>query len=109
MRDKIIEKLIKTETRRQKNVLNLVASENYVSSDVMRALGSALTNKYSEGYPGKRFYAGNEVIDEIEIICQERALKLFGLSAKKWRVNVQAHSGSPANLAIFAALVPLGA
>ncbi|MBI5742547.1 MAG: serine hydroxymethyltransferase [Candidatus Niyogibacteria bacterium] len=108
MRDKIIEKLIKEETRRQKDVINLVASENYVSSDVMRASGSALTNKYSEGYPGRRFYAGNEVIDQIEIVCRERALKLFGLNAKQWSVNVQAHSGSPANLAIFAALVPLG-
>jgi glycine hydroxymethyltransferase len=108
MRDKIIEKLIKEETRRQKNVVNLVASENYVSLDVMRASGSALTNKYSEGYPGRRFYAGNAVIDQIETICRERALKLFGLNDKKWSVNVQAHSGSPANLAIFAALVPLG-
>jgi glycine hydroxymethyltransferase len=108
MKDKIIEKLIKEEIRRQKNVVNLVASENYVSPDVMRALGSPLTNKYSEGYPGKRFYAGNEVIDKIETICWERALKLFGLNNKKWSVNVQPHSGSPANLAIFSALVPLG-
>jgi len=106
--DKEINNLIKQEEKRQKKVINLIASENYVSRDVLRALGSVLTNKYSEGYPGKRYYAGNKIIDEIESICKERALKLFNLSPKKWNVNVQPYSGSPANLAVYTALIPLG-
>src|SRR3989338_4344883 len=106
--DKEINNLIKKEEKRQKKVINLIASENYVSRDVLRALGSVLTNKYSEGYPGKRYYAGNKIIDEIESICKERALKLFNLSPKKWNVNVQPYSGSPANLAVYTALIPLG-
>lgn len=108
MKDKKIAQLIKKETTRQKKVVNLIASENYVSGDVQKALGSVLTNKYAEGYPSARYYGGNEVIDEVERLCQERALKLFGISVKKWRVNVQALSGSPANLAVYLALVPQG-
>lgn len=108
MRDKQIEKLIKQEKERQKKTISLIASENYVSEDVLRALGSEFTNKYSEGYPGKRYYGGQTYTDELEIICQKRALKLFGLSEKKWAVNVQPLSGSPANLAVYLALVPLG-
>lgn len=108
MRDIKIEKLIKKEKDRQKRVVNLIASDNYVSSDVLRALGSELTNKYAEGYPQKRYYGGNKIIDEIEELCQERALKLFKLNPAKWSVNVQAYSGSPANFAVYAALVPLG-
>lgn len=108
MVDKEIQKLIEQETRRQKSVINLIASENYVSQDVLRALGSPLTNKYAEGYPGKRYYGGNAVIDKIEKLCIFRALKLFKLSSKKWHVNVQALSGSPANLAVYMALVPFG-
>lgn len=108
MNDKEIEKLIKAESARQKKVINLIASENYVSKDVLTALGSELTNKYSEGYPGKRYYGGNEIIDQIETLCMERALKAFKLSPKKWSVNVQALSGSPANLAVYTALVPKG-
>ena len=74
----------------------------------MEALGSELTNKYAEGYAGHRYYGGNEVSDKIESLCKTRALKLFKLSPKKWAVNVQALSGSPANLAVYLGLVPLG-
>ncbi len=113
MKDKNIEKLIAKEGHRQRSVVNLIASENYVSRDVREALGSVLTNKYAEGYPGARYYGGNEVIDKIEKLAQSRALKLFGLSANPpaggWSCNVQPYSGSPANFAIYTALVPLGA
>jgi len=118
MKDKEIGKLIKEEEKRQKSVINLIASENYVSDDVLKALGSKLTNKYAEGYPGKRYYGGNEVIDKIENLCIKRALQAFKLSSKdparpnvghsgRWHVNVQSLSGSPANLAVYLALVPL--
>lgn len=108
MKDKQIEKLLKEERERQKKAINLIASENFVSADVLTALGSELVNKYAEGYPGKRYYGGNAVIDKVETLCQERALKLFKLSSKKWSVNVQALSGSPANLAVYLGLVPPG-
>ncbi|HEY4715342.1 MAG TPA: serine hydroxymethyltransferase, partial [Candidatus Paceibacterota bacterium] len=108
MQDKEIEKLIKAERARQKSVINLIASENYVSDDVLRALGSELTNKYAEGYPGRRYYGGNEIIDKIEKLAQSRALKLFGLTEDKWGVNVQVLSGSPANFAVYSTLVPIG-
>lgn len=109
MQDKDIEKLIQSEKKRQKSVINLIASENYVSKDVLTALGSELTNKYAEGYPGARYYGGNTIIDDIERMAQNRALSLFGLSSKKWHVNVQPLSGSPANVAVYTALVPYGA
>jgi glycine hydroxymethyltransferase len=105
MHDKEIAKLIKEEETRQKGVINLIASENYVSDDVLTALGSKLVNKYAEGYPGKRYYGGNEVTDKVELLCQKRALKAFKLSPKKWQVNVQALSGSPANLAVYLGLL----
>lgn len=108
MKDKQIERLIKLEQKRQKSVVNLIASENYVSADVLRALGSELNNKYAEGYSKLRYYGGNEVIDEVENLCKARALKLFKLNKNKWSVNVQALSGSPANLAVYLALVPIG-
>ncbi len=108
MRDKIVESLINRETKRQNDTLNLIASENYVSSDVLKALGSVFTNKYAEGYPHARYYGGNDVFDELEILAKERALKLFKLSPKEWSVNIQPYSGSPANLAIYLALVPIG-
>ncbi len=109
MKDTQIKKLIEAEKKRQKSVINLIASENYVSKDVLEALGSELTNKYAEGYAGKRYYGGNHIVDKIETLAIERALKLFGLSPETWHVNVQPLSGSPANLAVYAALVPSGA
>ena len=107
MKDKQIEKLIKEEAR-QKKTISLIASENYVSDDVLKALGSKFTNKYSEGYPHKRYYKGQENTDKLEELAQERALKAFGLNKNEWHVNVQGLSGSPANLAVYLALVPLG-
>ncbi len=108
MKDREIKQLINLEKKRQKSVVNLIASENYVSQSVLDALGSELTNKYAEGYPGHRYYGGNEISDKIENLCKTRALKLFKLSSSKWHVNVQALSGSPANLAVYLGLVPLG-
>ncbi len=108
MRDKQIEKLIEAEEKRQKSVVNLIASENFVSPDVLRALGSVFTNKYAEGYPGKRYYAGCETVDELENVVKTRALKLFKLSPRAWSVNVQPYSGSPANLAVYLALLKPG-
>lgn len=105
MKDKQIEKLIKAEEKRQKSVINLIASENYVSKDVLATLGSVLTNKYAEGYVGARYYGGNEVIDQVENLCKERALKLFKLKPSKWAVNVQPLSGSPANVAVYLGLL----
>jgi glycine hydroxymethyltransferase len=100
--------LIKKEEKRQKGAVNCIASENVVSKGVREALGSVLTNKYAEGYPGKRYYGGNAVVDDIERLARERALKLFKLSPKKWSVNVQPYSGSPANIAVYLAVVPVG-
>ncbi|KAI6193930.1 Serine hydroxymethyltransferase [Aphelenchoides besseyi] len=97
--------LIKKEKARQKRGLELIASENFTSKAVCDALGSCLINKYSEGYPGARYYAGNEYIDQIELLCQKRALEVYGLDPEKWGVNVQPLSGSPANFAIYTALV----
>lgn len=108
MKDKIIARLIAKEIKRQKSVVNLIASENYVSRDVLTALGSALTNKYGEGYPGRRYYRGTKVVDEVETLAQTRALQLFKLDKNDWSVNVQPLSGSPANFAVYAALVPPG-
>jgi len=105
MQDIQIQKLIQLESKRQKSVINLIASENFVSKDVLSALGSELTNKYAEGYPGARYYGGNEVIDQIEDLCKERALKTFSLDKAKWNVNVQPLSGSPANLAVYVGLL----
>jgi len=99
--DPEIYQLIKQEEQRQKDVLEMIPSENYTSKAVMEALGTVLTNKYSEGYPKKRYYQGNKVADEVEILAQERAKKLFGVPY----VNVQALSGSPANLAVYVALL----
>lgn len=106
-RDKKLAELIASEIKRQQWTLDLIPSENIVSPAVLEALGSPLTNKYSEGYPGKRYYAGNKIIDEVEVLAQERARKVFRLG-KNWHVNVQPYSGSPANLAVYFALVPQG-
>jgi glycine hydroxymethyltransferase len=108
MRDSQVKRLIEAEKKRQKKVINLIASENYVSKDVLEALGSELTNKYAEGYPGRRYYGGNEIVDKIERLCVKRALELFKLDPREWHVNVQPLSGSPANLAVYVALVPMG-
>ncbi len=108
MKDKQIESLITSEKKRQKEVINLIASENYVSEDVLKALGSELTNKYAEGYSQKRYYGGQKFIDKIEDLAKDRALKLFKLAPGKWHVNVQPLSGSPANVAVYTALVPQG-
>jgi glycine hydroxymethyltransferase len=108
MKNTQIKRLIDAEKKRQKSVINLIASENYVSKDVLEALGSELTNKYAEGYSKARYYGGNAVVDKIDDLCREKALKLFGLSPKKWAVNIQALSGSPANFATLFALVPVG-
>lgn len=106
--DKEIEKLIKEESVRQKKNINLIASENKVSKGVLKALGSVLVNKYAEGYSNARYYAGNKIIDKIENLCKSRALKLFELSKDEWDTNVQAYSGSPANMAVYFALIPVG-
>lgn len=108
MKDTQIKKLIDKEKKRQKNVINLIASENYVSKDVLDVLGNELNNKYSEGYPGKRYYRGTKIHDEIEILAQKRALKLFDLKEEDWSANVQPLSGSPANLAVYVGLIPFG-
>ncbi len=97
--DKEIHDLINKEARRQRDGLEMIPSENYTSADVMSAMGSILTNKYSEGYAGKRYYGGNEYIDEIETVAKERAKNLFGVA----HANVQPYSGSPANLAVYLA------
>ncbi len=95
------------ETKRQQETLDLIPSENIVSPAVREALGSVLTNKYSEGYPNRRYYAGNAVIDDIELLAQERAKKVFRLGGE-WSVNVQALSGSPANMAVYFAVLNPG-
>jgi glycine hydroxymethyltransferase len=92
--------LIEAEKARQRASLVLIASENFTSKAVLQALGSVLSNKYSEGYPGARYYGGNENIDKVEILCQQRALECFGLSQEEWGVNVQSLSGSPANFQV---------
>jgi glycine hydroxymethyltransferase len=86
----------------------LIASENFTSKAVMEVLGSCLTNKYSEGLPGKRYYGGNEYIDMIESLCQKRALAAFRLNPEEWAVNVQPLSGSPANFEVYTALLEPG-
>lgn len=99
-----IYQIIKAEEKRQKEGIELIASENYVSEAVLEAMGSVLTNKYSEGYPGNRYYGGNQVIDQAENLAIEWAKKLFGAE----HVNVQPLSGSPANLAVYMALLKPG-
>lgn len=98
--DPELTQLIEQEKARQRNSLVLIASENFTSRAVLDALGSVLSNKYSEGYPGSRYYGGNENIDQVEILCQKRALELFDLDPEKWGVNVQSLSGSPANFQV---------
>jgi glycine hydroxymethyltransferase len=120
-------KLIDAETKRQQETIDLIPSENIASPEILKVLGTPLTNKYSEGYPGRRYYGGNEIIDQIELYAQEMGLKAFGLKGglsselspaalkdekfanqQRWYLNVQAYSGSPANLAVYFALVAPG-
>lgn len=115
MSDKTIKKidpeiagLIEKERKRQESSLALIPSENYPSKAVREALSSLFVAKYSEGRPHKRYYAGQEFIDKLEILVQERAKKTFGLPSQKWSVNVQPYSGSPANYAIYRGLLSLG-
>jgi glycine hydroxymethyltransferase len=103
-RDDELFALIDREVERQNTTLQLIASENFTSPDVMAATGSVLTNKYSEGYPGKRYYGGNEVIDEVEDLARSRVKELFGAE----HANVQPHSGANANLAVYFALLEPG-
>ena len=104
MDDKEVEKLIAAEVRRQSEGLEMIPSENHTSADVLRALGSRLTDKYSEGYPGMRYYGGCENVDAVENLARNRAKKLFGVN----HANVQPYSGSPANQAVYFALVDPG-
>ncbi|KAJ3360328.1 glycine hydroxymethyltransferase shm1 [Allomyces javanicus] len=97
--------IIEREKQRQRESIDLIPSENFTSRAVMDALGSVMQNKYSEGYPGARYYGGNEFIDMAESLCQKRALEAFGLDPEKWGCNVQALSGAPANLYVYYALL----
>lgn len=104
MKDKLVEKCIKGEEVRQREGLELIPSENYVSRDVLTALGSVLTNKYAEGYPGKRYYGGQEYTDKVEQLAIDRAKQLFRCD----HANVQPHSGAPANEAVYSAWLEPG-
>ena len=104
MKDSQIFNLINDENNRQLNGIELIASENFTSPEVMRATGSILTNKYAEGYPGKRYYGGCEVVDQVEAIAIDRAKKLYDAEY----ANVQPHSGSQANTAVFHAFLDPG-
>jgi len=97
--------IISQEWNRQHRSIELIASENYVSVPVLQALGSCMTHKYSEGLPGARYYGGNEFIDKMENLCRKRALELYSLNSSEWAVNVQPYSGSPANFAVYTALL----
>ena len=103
--DPEVESIIKDEIDRQQHFIDLIASENFTSTSVFDALGTPLSNKYSEGYPGARYYGGNEHIDRIELLCQKRALEAFHVTPAMWGVNVQPLSGSPANLEVYQALM----
>src|SRR3954471_3490201 len=96
--------IIGDEIERQNSTVQLIASENFASPAVLRATGSVLTNKYSEGYPGKRYYGGNEVIDQAEELARARACELFGAD----HANVQPHSGANANMAVYLAMLKPG-
>jgi glycine hydroxymethyltransferase len=97
--------ILEREKHRQWSGLELIASENLTSKAVLQCLGSALSNKYAEGLPGKRYYGGTEFVDQVEILCQQRAMTAYNLSAEDWGVNVQPYSGSPANFEVYTALL----
>ena len=103
--DPEMSEIIEREKARQWKGLELIPSENFVSKSVMDAVGSIMTNKYSEGYPGARYYGGNEFIDETERLCQNRALSAYRLNPAEWGVNVQVLSGSPANFCVYTAML----
>src|SRR2546427_11532173 len=102
--DPKIRALINQEVARQEHGLELIASENFVSIAVLEAMGTALTNKYAEGYPGKRYYGGCEIVDQIEQLAIDRAKELFGAE----HANVQPHAGSQTNMAVYAAVLDPG-
>jgi len=108
--DNEITQILNKEHKRQFESLELIASENFTSKAVLQANGTIFTNKYSEGYPNKRYYGGNEHIDELELLTQKRALKAFNLNKdnQDWHVNVQSYSGSPANFSVYTALLNPG-
>ncbi|KAE8293258.1 hypothetical protein D5F01_LYC08363 [Larimichthys crocea] len=97
--------LLQQEKDRQCRGLELIASENFCSRAALEALGSCLNNKYSEGYPGQRYYGGAEIVDQIELLCQKRALTAFSLDPNQWGINVQPYSGSPANFAAYTSVL----
>jgi glycine hydroxymethyltransferase len=108
IKDKVVQKLMDSEAKRQKDYIALIPSENFVSEDVEKTLSSKFGNKYSEGYPHKRYYGGQEFTDKLEELTQKRALQVFGLKERDWDVNVQALSGSPMNLAVYFAVLNPG-
>lgn len=97
--------IIEREKQRQRDSIALIPSENFTSFSVLEGLGSVMQNKYSEGYPGARYYGGNEFIDKAEILCQKRALEAYRLDPELWGVNVQPLSGSPANFYVYTAIL----
>ena len=103
--DPEVYQIIQDEIERQRHSIVLIASENFTTTAVFDALGTPMCNKYSEGYPGARYYGGNEHIDRMELLCQQRALQAFDITPDKWGVNVQTLSGSPANLQVYQALM----
>lgn len=103
--DPELAEILAKEENRQRHGLEMIASENICSQAVRDALASRLTDKYSEGYPGARYYGGNQYADENELLCQKRALEAFHLDPAKWGVNVQLLSGSPANFAVYTAVL----
>ena len=105
--DPELHSIIEGEKGRQRDTLALIASENYTSASVFDALRSVMSNKYSEGYPNARYYGGNEYIDQVELLCQKRALEVFKLNPDEWGVNVQSLSGSPSNFQVYTAVVPM--
>ena len=103
--DPTVHDILKKEKHRQRAGLEMIASEQFTSLAVLDCLSSCAHNKYSEGQPGARYYGGAEHIDELELLAQQRSLEAYGLSESKWGVNVQPYSGSPANLAVYTALI----
>ena len=103
--DPEMNEILKNESKRQKDSINLIASENFASKAVREALASTMCNKYSEGYVGQRYYGGNFFIDQSESLCIKRALEAFRLDSAKWDVNVQSLSGSPSNFEVYTGLL----